>query len=62
MGPGEGICSLDNENGSVAPFCDIACGAQHNLPDDCPPGLTCKDKFDAKGVAGADGKNDICAL
>lgn len=62
-GPGAGQCALGakDANGNVTNVCGIFCGAQFNLPDACPAGLTCQDKVNAMGMQGMDGKNDICA-
>lgn len=62
-GPGTGQCALGAKDsmGMVTSVCGIFCGALVNPPSDmCPTGLTCRDKFDATGMPGTDGKNDIC--
>jgi hypothetical protein len=62
LGPGAGKCALSAKNamGTMFTVCGIFCGAQFNLPDPCPTGLTCQDKFTATGAPGTDGKNDLC--
>jgi hypothetical protein len=62
-GPGAGVCAFGVKDamGNVTTQCGIFCGAQNNLPDACPAGLTCQDKVNAMGMPGTDGKNDICA-
>jgi hypothetical protein len=61
-GPGAPQCSLGAQDamGNVTNVCGIFCGAQFNLPDMCPAGLTCQDKINAMGMPGTDGKTDIC--
>jgi len=61
-GPGAGQCALGAKDsmGNVTTVCGVFCGAQFNLPDMCPTGLTCQDKINAMGMPGTDGKNDIC--
>lgn len=57
MGPGRPTCAATgvmDEN-----LCFILCGAQWNLPPDCPPGLTCQDLYGEMGTP--DGKPDLCA-
>ncbi len=59
-GPGKGACNVQIQN-QPGMFCGILCGAQHNLPDMCPTGLTCADTFDAvTKMPGMDGKTDFC--
>ncbi len=62
MGPGKGICNItlkDPNGGADKFYCNIACGEQYLLPNDCPMGLTCKDLVGPMGMA--DGKLDSCA-
>jgi hypothetical protein len=61
-GPGAGVCAFGVKDamGNITTQCGIFCGAQNNLPDTCPTGLTCQDKVNAMGMPGTDGKNDIC--
>jgi hypothetical protein len=59
-GPGLGACVVQIQN-QPGMFCGVVCGAQYNLPDMCPTGLTCKDTIDAATkMPGMDGKNDFC--
>ena len=61
MGPGKGICNIsvkDPNGGADKFYCNIACGAQYALPEDCPVGMTCKDQVGPNGMP--DGKNDSC--
>lgn len=62
-GPGQGQCALQAKDamGNITTVCAVLCGAQFNLPDACPTGLTCQDKINAMGMQGTDGKNDLCA-
>lgn len=63
MGPGQGQCVLQAKNPmtmETTNVCGVVCGAQVGLPDMCPMGLTCQDKFNAMGMPGMDGKNDFC--
>lgn len=60
-GPGLGACVVGIQ-GQMGMFCGVVCGAQYNLPDMCPTGLTCKDTIDAATkMPGMDGKTDFCA-
>lgn len=61
-GPGAGQCAFSAKDamGMTKTVCGIFCGAQFNLPDACPTGLTCQDKFNAMGMPGMDTKNDVC--
>jgi hypothetical protein len=62
-GPGAGTCITGKDQmGNVMQLCTILCGAQFNLSDMCPTGLTCQDKINGMTMMpGTDGKNDICA-
>jgi len=62
MGPGQGRCALGAKDmaGNITPVCGIFCGTQFMLPEMCPTGLTCQDKFNAMGQPGTDGKTDLC--
>ena len=60
-GPGMGACVVQIQNQPGKLFCGVICGAQYNLPDMCPTGLTCKDTLDAATkMPGMDGKTDFC--
>lgn len=63
-GPGAGLCALGAKDamGNIKSVCGIFCGAQFMppVPDMCPMGLKCVDKFNAMGMPGMDGNNDIC--
>lgn len=59
-GPGLGVCNVQIQN-QPGNYCGVVCGAQYNLPDMCPTGLTCKDTLDAATkMPGMDGKTDFC--
>ncbi|HRI68875.1 MAG TPA: hypothetical protein PK156_31815, partial [Polyangium sp.] len=61
-GPGQPVCAMAKDPmGNTTNLCAILCGTNFNLPETCPTGLTCQDKFDpTTGMPTMDGKTDSC--
>jgi hypothetical protein len=61
-GPGQPVCAMATDQmGNMANLCAILCGTNFNLPETCPTGLTCQDKFNpTTGMPVTDGKTDSC--